>query len=284
MNSFVLINHLPSSPIWIHHCMIARIPWTATVDGTFQNKPVISWGTRTLDMSWWLWKAPDWSVKFTSARYFPPSPTVTSSISIPGSFISERVQATLDLELFVYSRVGIKLTSGESCNENIFLPAFVPGHRGTFDRVEIELKLDAVDWIVVRYGTSRVRTWFGCQLSCEQMQSIIACQSWKNSAILHYITLHNIALHYITLSAFKRHLHLQWPVVHQQLYVIRNTAHRPSTQASYTASQVRPKRKISCAAAQIAATLTISFPRWRHMSLSSYWGQQRMTLTSYPGP
>ena len=90
--------------------------------------------------------------------------------------ISERVQATL--ELFVYSRVGIKLTSGESCNENIFLPAFVPGHRGTFDRVEIELKLDAVDWIVVRYGTSRVRTWFGCQLSCEQMQSIIACQSW----------------------------------------------------------------------------------------------------------
>ena len=86
---------------------------------------------------------------------------------------------------------------------------------------------------------------------------------------------------------FKRHLHLKWPVVHQQLHVIRNTAHRPSTQASYTASRVRPKRKISCAAAQIAATqiaatLTISFPRWRHMSLMSYWGQQRMSLTSYP--
>ena len=86
----------------------------------------------------------------------------------------------------------------------------------------------------------------------------------------------------------KRHLHLKWPVVHQQLHVIRNTAYRPSTQASYTASRVRPKRKISCAAAQIAATqiaatLTISFPRWRHMSLTSYWGQQRMSLTSYPG-
>ena len=68
----------------------------------------------------------------------------------------------------------------------------------------------------------------------------------------------------------------------------RNTAHRPSTQASYTASRVQPKRKISCAAAQIAATqiaatLTISFPRWRHMSLTSYWGQQWMSLTSYPG-
>ena len=71
--------------------------------------------------------------------------------------------------------------------------------------------------------------------------------------------------------------------MHQQLHVIRNTAHRPSTQASYTASRVRPKRKISSAAAQIAATLTISFPRWRHMSLTSYWGQQRMSLTSYPG-
>ena len=104
---------------------------------------------------------------------------------------------------------------------------------------------------------------------------------------LHYITLHYITLHYITLHYryyFKRHLHLKGPVVHQQLHVIRNTAHRPSTQASYTISQVRPKRKISCAAAQIAATLTISFHRWRHMSLTSYWGQQRMSLTFYPGP
>ena len=89
-----------------------------------------------------------------------------------------------------------------------------------------------------------------------------------------------ITLHY---QHFKRHLHLKWPVVHQQLHVIRNTAHRPSMQASYTASQVRPKRKISCAAAQIAALSAISFPRWRHMSLTSYWGQQRMSLTSYPG-
>ena len=86
-------------------------------------------------------------------------------------------------------------------------------------------------------------------------------------------TLHYITLHY---QHFKRHLHLKWPVVHQQLHVIRNTAHRPSTQASYTASRVRPKRKISCAAAQIAATqtaatLTISLPRWRHMRLLWYY-------------
>ena len=101
----------------------------------------------------------------------------------------------------------------------------------------------------------------------------------QNSCALHAITLHYIKLHY---RHFKRHLHLKWPVVHQQLHVIRNTAHRPSTQASYTASRVRLKRKISCAAAQIATTLTISFPRWRHMSLTSYWGQQLMSLTSYP--
>ena len=31
-------------------------------------------------------------------------------------------------------------------------------------------------------------------------------------------------------------------IVHQQLHVIRNTAHRPSMQASYTAGQVGPKR------------------------------------------
>ena len=40
--------------------------------------------------------------------------------------------------------------------------------------------------------------------------------------ISNYITLHY--------RHFKRHLHLKWPVVHQQLHVIRNTAHRPSTQ------------------------------------------------------
>ena len=72
-------------------------------------------------------------------------------------------------------------------------------------------------------------------------------------------------------------------MVHQQSHVIQNTAHRPSTQAGYTASRLRPKRKISCAAAQIAATLTISFPWWRHMSLTSYWGQKRTSLMSYPG-
>ena len=91
---------------------------------------------------------------------------------------------------------------------------------------------------------------------------------------LHYITLHY--------RHFKRHLHLKWPEVHPQLHVIRNTAHRPSMQASYTAGRVRPKKK-SAVAAQIAAILTISFPQWRHMSLPSYWEQQRMSLTSYPG-
>ena len=88
--------------------------------------------------------------------------------------------------------------------------------------------------------------------------------------------------YYITLPSFQTPLTPKWPVVYQQLHVIRNTAHRPSTQASYTASRVRPKRKISCAAAQIAATLTISFPRWCHMSLALYRGQQRMSLASYP--
>ena len=94
-----------------------------------------------------------------------------------------------------------------------------------------------------------------------------------------YITLH-YTLDYITLHYrhFKRHIHLKWPVVHQQLHVIRNTAHRRSTQASYTASRVQPKMKISGAAAQIAATLTISFPRLRHMSFASYWGQQRHAI------
>ena len=93
-----------------------------------------------------------------------------------------------------------------------------------------------------------------------------------------------ISLHY---RHFKRHLHLKWPVVgyinNYMLYEMQPTG--PARRlAIYTASQVRPKRKISCAAAQIAATqiaatLTISFPRWRHMSLKSYWGQQQMCLT-----
>ena len=92
-------------------------------------------------------------------------------------------------------------------------------------------------------------------LSVSLINSLLLVFNWCGAgpiAHTHYIT-----LHYITLSAFRTPptvLHLKWPVVHQQLHVIRNTAHRPSTQASYTASRVRPKRKISCAAAQIAAT------------------------------
>ena len=34
---------------------------------------------------------------------------------------------------------------------------------------------------------------------------------------------------------------------------------------------------------KLQQTLTILCPRWRHMSLTSYWGQQRTSLTSYPG-
>ena len=111
-------------------------------------------------------------------------------------------------------------------------------------------------------GRSSSRLWIFEKKSHFSFHSIYCCTCY-------YITLHYITLHY---RHFKRHLHLKWPVVHQQLHVIRNTAHRPSTQASYTASRVRPKRKISCAAAQIAATLTISFPRWRHIiSVISLW-------------
>ena len=91
-----------------------------------------------------------------------------------------------------------------------------------------------------------VCSWCPCLDSCLLM---VFCKwlSAHHAPALHYITLHY--------RHFERHLQLKWPVVHQQLHVIRNTApHRPSTQASYTASRVRPKRKISCAAAQIAAT------------------------------
>ena len=35
-------------------------------------------------------------------------------------------------------------------------------------------------------------------------------------------------------------------MVHRPLHVIRNTAYRPSTQASYTAGRLRPKKKTSC--------------------------------------
>ena len=86
-------------------------------------------------------------------------------------------------------------------------------------------------------------------------------------------------LDYVLEACFKSCYGLM-EIVH--IHIVQNTAHRPSTQASYTTSWVRPKSKISCAAAQIAATLTISFRQWRHTSLTSHWGQQRMSLTSYP--
>ena len=75
---------------------------------------------------------------------------------------------------------------------------------------------------------------------CDSLTACLLCKG-----ILHYITLHY--------RHFKCHLHLT-SRASTIIHVIRNTAHRPSLQASYTASRVRPKRKISCAAAQIAAT------------------------------
>ena len=79
-----------------------------------------------------------------------------------------------------------------------------------------------------------------------------------------------------TFRHFKCHLHLKWPVVHQKLHVTRNTAHRPSTQASFKHVGYDQKGK-SAVVVQIAATLTISLPRWHYMSLTSYWGNG-MTL------
>ena len=47
-------------------------------------------------------------------------------------------------------------------------------------------------------------------------------------------------------------------MVHQQLHVIQNTAHRPSTQASYTASRIRPKKeKHLCSGANCSNTHNI---------------------------
>ena len=40
----------------------------------------------------------------------------------------------------------------------------------------------------------------------------------------------SITLHYITLTSFQTPFTSKWPVVHQLLHVIQNTAHRPSTQ------------------------------------------------------
>ena len=57
------------------------------------------------------------------------------------------------------------------------------------------------------------------------------------------------------LRHFKRHLHLKCSVVHQQLHVIQNTAHRPSTPVSYTTGRV--KRKISCSGANCSNTHNI---------------------------
>ena len=83
-----------------------------------------------------------------------------------------------------------------------------------------------------------------------------------------YLQIIFISSHYITLSAFQTP---PTPKVTSGASTIITCYTKYSPPASYTASQVRPKRKISCAAAQIAATqiaatLTISFPRWRHMS------------------
>ena len=89
------------------------------------------------------------------------------------------------------------------------------------------------------------------------------------------------AVQHITLHQrhFKRHF--QWPVVHQQIHVIRNTNNWPITQASYTEGRVRSAKKINRSRVKLQQHL-VSFPRWCQESLKS--GQQRMSLTSNPRP
>ena len=135
-------------------------------------------------------------------------------------------------------------------------------------------------WGIFQYVSLSFYNFFCFSLMCKKVSGVRGYQY----SVIDFLKYRFIVLPYITLHYrhFKCHLHQKWAVVHQQFTCY--TAHQPSTQASYTASRVRPKRKISRAAAQIVATLTISFPRWHHRSLTSYWGQQRMSLTSYPVP
>ena len=63
---------------------------------------------------------------------------------------------------------------------------------------------------------------------------------------------------------------------------IRNTATGPARRLA-THQVWYDQNGKSVLVEQIAATLTISFPRWCLMSSASYWGQQRMSLASYPG-
>ena len=91
----------------------------------------------------------------------------------------------------------------------------------------------------------------------------------------HFHTYHHITLYYITtLASFQMPLTLiltSWPAVHQQSHVIWNTAHRPRTQASYTAGRVsiNQNKKLSCSVANCSNTHNI-IPWWCHRRSASY--------------
>ena len=89
----------------------------------------------------------------------------------------------------------------------------------------------------------------------------------------------HITLHF-SISNVTCTLSDQWCINNYILYEIQPTA--PACRLATQQVEYDQKRK-SAVAAQIVATLTILFPQWHHMSLTSYWGQQWTSSTSYPG-
>ena len=136
-----------------------------------------------------------------------------------------------------------------------------------FERPGSNLRNRFYSWIrrigVLKYLSGAKRTWHGVG-RCFKIFKIC----------VHYA--------YITLSTFQTPLTTTSGASTITCYT-KYTAHWPSTQASYIASRVRPKRKISCAAAQIAANthnIISSMAPHEFSVIPRRRGQQRMKLTS----
>ena len=89
---------------------------------------------------------------------------------------------------------------------------------------------------------------------------------------------------FITLTencSMGQHSLQNWPMVlySYKLYKIQPTG--PARRLATQQVEYNQQRK-STAAAQISATLTISFPCWCQMSLTSYSGQQRIKFNVIP--
>ena len=104
----------------------------------------------------------------------------------------------------------------------------------------LTVRISTQEKMVFETSSKSKKSWDGRKMTWQWNNSTLHNMRKFTLAVIKNWFLLNLEPHTLDFVIWNaRHLHLKWPVVHQQLHVIRTTAHWPSAQASYTEGRVQ---------------------------------------------